>query len=99
MADLLNPFPPAAPPRPTVRNEWEWKRLSPEDQARAIHEFEKFWLGRSTPAVAATTSSGAPLVIPVLPASMGDESPSTANWKGPAPTDEERRSMDDWNKY
>lgn len=96
MAEPLNPAPPAPPPEPTVRSEWEWKRLPPEEQARRIAEFESFWRGRSTPAIA-PMSIGAPFSIPELPVNT-DESSSTANWKGPAPTEEERRSMEDWNR-
>lgn len=98
MADPLNPFPPPAPPQPKVRSQYEWDSLSDEDRAREIANFESFWRGRSSPAVA-PTSSGASLPFVVHLPVDADESTSTANWKGPAPTEEERRSMEDWNRF
>jgi hypothetical protein len=66
--------------------------MSDADRAAELARFQHFWLGRSTPA--GFVSGGAPIAIPATPAAL-----NTANWKGPAPTAEEKESMRDWNKF
>lgn len=91
---LLPPLP--APPQPTVASQYEWDLLSDEAKAQALFAWSGFWFGRSTPAVA-PTSSGSRIVISD---SLINGEPLIDEWKG-IPSAEEIASMKDetWRKY
>ncbi len=78
------------PPRPSVKNLDEFLSLSPEQQAAALHAWQGFWL-KAAPAV--DVPSGSRIVVPDPPVPV-----ETQNWKQP-PTQEERESARDWNKF
>ncbi len=80
------------PPKPSVKNQDEFDRLSPEQQAAMLHAWQGFWL---KPAPAVDVRSGSGIVIPESPAHV-----DTENWKQP-PTAEEKQSISDeiWKKF
>lgn len=84
------------PPRPSVQNEHEFKLLTPEQQASAIHEFQKFWMGTFAPSATGVSGvSFAPLAVISVPANDGDP---TVGGKI-RPTAAELEGIEDWNKF
>lgn len=95
MAEPLNPTN-LLPALPVARNEAEFRRMTPEQKATLIAQWQEFWLGSPTPAVNGASGVSFPAIAieqqPTAP------NPELETWKGPAPTREERKAMenDDW---
>lgn len=88
------PLPLPASPLPVASNQDEFARLSPEKQAALLYQWQEFWF-HPGPAVS-PSSPASRIVIPPAPSS-----PTEDDWKGPAPTEAELRSMheNEWKKY
>ncbi len=84
-------LPLSAPLLPIVRSQHEWDMLSPEAKASILFSWSEFWLNRSTPATAGTSST--PIVLPI-PSTDGET--STVGWKQ-SPSADEREAMRDGN--
>ena len=86
------------PPCPTVRNEHEWKQLSAEQQASAIHEWQKFWMGTFAPsAIGVSGVSFSPLAV--VPVSANDNDVTIGGKLRPTKAELEGTENDEWKRY
>ena len=79
---------------PVAASEDAWKKMSDQDRARLIAAWQNFWFRPgNTPAVYGV--SGMTFATIVVEPAATDEN-SVADWKGPAPSAAERKSMEKW---